>query len=195
MTTGTCKRYQRRLALMAGAELSPRRAARLRSHLQRCGCCRNMLAELGDIGRLAAEFGAVQPERFASVRTAVRRQVRQAQAASGGERTAATAPLWAMWAPGVGVLAVAGILSFSVPEQPQAPVQVEDGVLVRMSSVGDDGGVRLTIVGSVPAVRRVAVSSRSDDFGQARVFEANGPNWRDPMPAPGVGEAFFYRVD
>ena len=100
-----------------------------------------------------------------------------------------------MWAPAAGVVAVAGILFLSVPEWQHLPSQAGDGLLLHVSSIEDDGGIRMTIGGSAPAVRRVAVSSRSDDFGEAHVFEVQGSDWLDPMPEPAAGQAFFYRVD
>ena len=42
----SCRRNHRRLMLLAGGELSSRKAKRLRKHLQGCASCRSLLAEL-----------------------------------------------------------------------------------------------------------------------------------------------------
>ena len=100
-----------------------------------------------------------------------------------------------MWAPVAGVLAVAGILLLGAPDRQKQPTGPQGGVSLRMSSIEDDGTIHLIIDDPAPVVHRVAVSSRSDDFDQAQVFEVRGSTWVDPMPEPEVGEVFFYRVD
>ncbi|MFQ5718073.1 MAG: anti-sigma factor family protein [Acidobacteriota bacterium] len=195
-------RQQRRLALLAGEELSGTRRRRLEAHLAGCVACTRLLADLRGLRRLAAGSLAEEADNgFRSVRAAVRRQVRTARTPASSRPLRVVTPLWSTWAPAAGVLAVAGLLLMGwggdhrrVAGDTVARLAA-DQITLHLSSMKDGHSARLTVAGPVTGVRRVAVSSVSSDFNGARVFEFDGRSWTDPMPEPPAGAAFFYRVD
>jgi hypothetical protein len=195
MASGDCSGKRRQLALLAGGELGRRRAARLRAHLSSCPGCRDLhdeLRALAGLARRALDGDRVEEAGFSSVRGQVRSRLIAAEKPLPAPRV----PIWTVLAPVAGVLAMAGLLLLTGPAgeigtggaAPAYPA-------LSVSSVEDTGSVVFAIDDGRDEVYRVAVSSRSSDFHEARVYEVQGGRWLDPTPAPGPGQVYYYRVD
>jgi putative zinc finger protein len=195
--TPSCRAFRRRLPLLVGGELPAGRAARLRGHLLGCEECSQLRRQLEAGRHLVAEAVRNEAEadsEFLSVRTAV-----LARLAAESERRGAQArfSLWPALAPLGAAVAAAAILFLGGGDKPTGPAalpNISQEPAIHVSSPGD-GLTRFRIVSEGARVHRVAVSSRSWDFHDARTFEVRNGEWVDRSPDPQAGQAVFYRVD
>jgi len=194
-----CRRH-RAVSLLADGGLSPRRAARIRRHLETCDSCRALQRDLAALGRWVGSLGGLEdlaPESFISVHLAVRARIRGAAAPPAGARAAR--PAWAVLAPLAGVLAMAAVLlsggGRQVPTGVVPAMGADDGKIIYMSPLEDVSAALLTIKNGPGMEHRVAVSSQGPEFAHARIYTVTGDRWIDPTPAPPPGQVIFYRVD
>ena len=97
----SCRRYEEWLALEAGGDLSPERAAELSRHMSECGNCRRAAEELrASLAELRAfHRSPVAEQRLDTVRAAVLSELRTANALSARRRWVVPqwlAPRWAV---------------------------------------------------------------------------------------------------
>ncbi|MFQ5767971.1 MAG: anti-sigma factor family protein, partial [Acidobacteriota bacterium] len=174
-------------------DLSVRRRVSLGQHLASCATCRSLENELHQMRGLF-------------------RQVVESEAGAGGfrsirgdlanllDRPTAPVSIWWQMVPVAGMLAMAGFLLLSGSFHDggrridQAKGQMAEATLW-MSPSEDASAVILTIENPGTEPHLVAVSSRSDDFRQARTFKIEGGKGLDPIPTPAPGEVYFYRID
>ena len=193
----SCKLSRRRLPLLVGGELTAGRSARLRVHLAGCRECSQFHRQLTIGRRLVAEAVRNEAEgnsEFLSVRTAVHARL----AAESEQRFAQSRlSLWPALAPIGAAVAAATVLFLGGGDKPTGPAALPDisqEPALHVSSPGD-GLTKFRIVSEGGRVHRVAVSSRSWDFHDARTFEVRNGEWVDRSPDPQAGQAVFYRVD